>query len=553
MSTRFTHFVLAASLAQYFASCKHNQQIDVKKQTQKPEAVSYDSVSADEIASLKIQPLPQNIDSSEIQTALAEGGFTNSIGARLSGQWATNGGVLPQVLSPSVRSELKSNGMIAFLNQFPGLGSTLFSSFTNDQAINDKVSAGLTEKIQAGLSQYGGTNINTRLKINFDHFIRSRIDSKAINIVDQAARWNMMWSINGIWNGSKPIDGVDHGLQLLGILRTLSEWSYMFGLKSDGTVAEFGGLVKRWENGQAVQSKAVAPTDPSFSQQLVTGTYNLSAPANISALDLATKGGERWTSTSAPITLMEQASVWIAGAKAFSRFRADRLQSAAGLFRGNAPILSAKMGTLPLAFLSNMGQMLNGPFISERSQRIFATACPSDQCEPADAKTVARLALALMHWLDATNNLQTSGLDANTLAKVNEGIPKLKKALQLAVRTLSGDLTTSTQESGKQVLKVTLNISGPEAAAASAEVIGTLSRIERSQLNSPLLKERVEALANGHAATYLSSPGSITTGESIVWNARMVKELSRSNSKIDWLPKATSQFKASLGADWTDQ
>jgi hypothetical protein len=349
---------------------------------------------------------------------------------------------------------------------------------------------------------------------------------------------------------------VDHGLQLLHVLKTMSEWAYLLGLDGEGDLSKYGGLTKRWENNQVILAKSVATSDPAFSKQLVTGRYTVRVPRNISAVDLALRGGEQWISVVQPVMLLEQSNVWLSAANAFSRLRADQRRYTYSLYSGQNPVFGGGVDLLPLAFLASMATLLDGPFIDADSQRIFAFACPDKNCQIADVRSVARMTLALARWVEATKNIASVPMDRDSRSKIVESQASLKKALQFASRALMGELAESKVIDGRKWVRVNIP-KGYEndAAAISAEVIGTLAYVERRILNSPLAYDRIRMLANGHAATFFQSGDAARSGESILWNARMIRELNRSNmnAQIPWLDRVTTSYKQAIGQEWDEQ
>jgi hypothetical protein len=203
-----------------------------------------------------------------------------------------------------------------------------------------------------------------------------------------------------------------------------------------------------------------------------------------------------------------------------------------------------------------MATLLDGPFIDADSQRIFAFACPDKNCQTADVRSVARMTLALARWVEATKNIASVPMDQDARSKIVESQASLKKALQFASRALMGELAESKVIDGRKWVRVNIP-QGYEndAAAISAEVIGTLAYVERRILNSPLAYDRIRMLANGHAATFFQSGDAARSGEAILWNARMIRELNRSkmNAQIPWLDRVTTSYKQAIGQEWEEQ
>ena len=514
----------------------------------------YNTFSAQDLRQFKVPTKWGFSDTAETVAALAGTSFSKVHTAKVLMNGAVIPGVLPQVLATSVRTEISTNGAIRFMRDMP-LGESLLSEFANDKNMAAEVRNSLAAMFKKGLANYGGTSLPQRVLFNFDHFVPSSAGRNSFDVLDQAAKWNLVWATDGLFAGKSPIDGIDHGLQLLHVLRTLSEWAYLFGLDSSGEPSPFGGLTKRWEDNQLIVAKPLKTSDPSFSKQLVSGRYSVRVPGNLPAVDLATRGGERWETVIQPVSLIEQATMWLSAANAFARLRSDQRGNTYNLYSGSDPVLGQSIDLLPLVFLANMAQMLDGPFIDVDNQRIFAIACPDKNCELADTRTLARLTMALARWVEATKNIENVRMDADAKKKIIEAQPSLKKALQFTSRALMGGMTEVKALGDRRWTRVVIpRGKESEGAAISAEVVGTLAYIERRILNSELMRERVRILANGHAASYFFSNEATKSGETILWNARMVRELNRSKfvAILPWLAPVTDSFKTAMGQEWEE-
>lgn len=519
------------------------------------ESGNFNTFSADEFRNFTVPTKWGYSDTNETMATLSITGFSRSYASKLLINGATKPGVLPQILAPSVRAEVSTNGALRFLRDMP-LGDSLLRQFANDENIAAEVRKSLAKMLTNGLANYGGSSFPQRYKFNFDHFVPGAAGMNSFDVQDQAAKWNLVWSTDGMFAGKSPIDGIDHGLQLLHVLKTMSEWCYVLGLNSDGKLTKFGGLTKRWENNTLVQARPVATSDPAFSSQVVTGRYAVRVPRNISAVDLAMLGGEQWGSVVQPILLQEQANLWLSAANAFSRLRADQRRYTYSLYAGQDPVFGSGVDLLPLAFLASMANLLDGPFIDSDSQRVFAFACPDKNCQLADVRSISRLTFALARWVEATRNIATVPMDPEARTEIVNAQGSLKKALQFTSRALMGEMTESRVLNGRRWVRIkTPRGFESDAAAISAEAIGTLAYVERRILNSPLARDRIRMLANGHAASFYTSSESTKSGEAILWNGRMLRELSRSQmgAVLPWLDRVTSSYKQAIGQEWDEQ
>lgn len=515
---------------------------------------NYNTFSAEEFKNFSVPSRWGFSDTNETMATLSITGFSRSYASKLLVNGATRPGVLPQILAPSVRTEVNTNGAFRFLRDKP-LGDSLLRQFATDENMAAEVRKSLSKMLTNGLANYGGSTFPQRYKFNFDHFVPGAAGNSSFDVQDQAAKWNLVWSTDGLFAGKAPIDGIDHGLQLLHVLKTMSEWAYALGLDTDGNLAKFGGLTKRWEDNKLITAKSVASSDPNFAKQLISGRYSVAVPRNISAIDLALRGGEQWGSVIQPVMLQEQANLWLSAANAFARLRADQRRYTYALYTGEDPVFGSGVDLLPLAFLASMANLLDGPFIDSESQRVFSFACPDRNCQLADVRSIARLTFALARWVEATRGISSVPMDPKARAQIIEAQNSLKKGLQFASRALMGEMTQTQYIGGRRWLTVKRSgIAAGDAAAVSAEAIGTLAYVERRILNSPLARDRIRMLANGHAAEFFLDSDSTRSGESILWNARMLRELSRSQMSglLPWLDRVTSSFKQSIGQEWDE-
>jgi hypothetical protein len=518
------------------------------------ESGNFNTFSAEEFKNFTVPAKWGFSDTNETMATLSITGFSRPYASKLLINGATRPGVLPQILAPSVRTEVSTNGAFRFLRDKP-IGESLLRQFASDENMAAEVRKTLSKMLTNGLANYGGSTLPQRYKFNFDHFVPGAAGNNSFDVQDQAAKWNLVWSTDGLFAGKSPIDGIDHGLQLLHVLKTMSEWAYVLGLDTDGNLAKFGGLTKRWENNTVVSAKAVASGDPAFSKQLLTGRYAVAVPRNISAIDLALRGGEQWNSVIQPVMLQEQANLWLSAANSFARLRGDQRRYTYALYAGQDPVFGSRVDLLPLAFLASMATLLDGPFIDADSQRVFAFACPDKNCQLADVRSISRLTYALARWVEATRSIASVPMDPAARAQIVDAQSSLKKGLQFASRALMGEMTETRYIGGRRWLTVKMQgIAGSDAAAVSAEAIGTLAYVERRIFNSPLVRDRIRMLANGHAASYFLDTESTKSGESILWNARMLRELSRSQMSggLPWLDRVTTSFKQAVGQEWDE-
>lgn len=426
---------------------------------------------------------------------------------------ANGKGVLPQILMPSVREEIKSNTALQTLQKIP-LGGLLADFFASDEKLAGRIREGLAEKLTRAP---GGSSLASRLDIRFDGFTPVAGRAPSFSVMDQIPRWMAVFSADGLWTGAETVDGSDHGLQTLELFRSLSEWTYMIGLDENTDGGFYGGLTLRADGAGAVMNGPIDPRKGSDSKWFVSGAYTLKYDEK-NARDLATSVKETWSHNNEPVTLDEQARLWHVAARAFGRLRPENRKSVATLFAGGEEaLLPADSHTLPLAFLASIDTLLPEAFI-DRDVRLIRASASFDgkSSTPASLLALSRLVRALTSWSQELKTADQAGLNAETLRKVRGAPEELLPAIQLAVQTiLANHVAPAVHYNGSYGLALVDNGKAVKIAEAS-EVLLALTEVEAQLLDSEFLRGRIQQIFDWYGGDLLQSGADISERE-LLW------------------------------------
>jgi hypothetical protein len=452
-------------------------------------------------------------------------------------------GVLPQILVPQIREEVSKDSKLQILNKLPlGLGQPLKSFFASDDKIASEVRGALTRKLSNSLSRLGGTKLAQRFPFRFDLF---RGQKGQMSSQEQVVYWNVVLDKPGLWSDQPPVDGIDHGLQLLETMRTAAEWAYIFGLGGDGKPNGFGGLASDIKQGHG---KLVIPYDPSSAPagagMFFSGDFEVSYESGM-AVDQATKVKESWSFKPSDVPLLEQARLWKAAATAFNNFRVDRSKNTSVLFRSQDGALSKGVEKLPLVWLGGMSEILEKNYINADTRLVKQNAFGVSQ--DADLESLLAMGEALHQWREATKNSESLDLDKDLKNKLLEAPEKLLKPLRLAIQTI---LSKHTYIQSNPSLKFYVGSSKdekPADARLAARVIRFLATVEQGDLSSPELKNKIMSLVSSHAPLW-SSRNPVDRASAIEAYLALY-QVKQYVDAPDWVPKLMDVYREVLKSD----
>lgn len=445
---------------------------------------------------------------------------------------ASNQGVLPQIFVPQIREAIATNPKLSALNNLGILGEFLKKRFAGDEKIAAQVRESLSDKLQASLAQSGGTSVATRVPFQFGLFDMIPTSAVAVDANTQMTRWNLVAGRKEMWSGGKPLDGVDHGLQLLETARMIAEWAYIFGIGSDGKPNGWGGLAEDIATGNTQLAK---PTDPSLapatSGLFFSGVMTISYP-NSSLVQMATQVRETWSLQPDRVPLLTLARMWNAAALAFMDFRPDLSVASRTMLQVQNGVLSPGVQKLPLVWLNSMSPLLENRIINKETRTIRNEAYGSEA--PATLESLIALARALQNWRTATANPAASGLTPDLVAKLAPVPEKLTQPIQLIVQNV---LANYTFIANSPTPKVYIGTS-PMAASPkiAAEAIAALAELDQKTLSSADLRQTVFSLYSSHAAEWAKTGGSINDAPTIIAMMHLSRVMAAYNQPTSWSP-----------------
>jgi hypothetical protein len=494
--------------------------------------------------------------------AVAHCDCTKNFSRRIITASLSQPGVLPQPLVPSVREGIVSDSSFQFLRGLPPLlNNVLTPLFANDDKLATSIRDGISKRMQTALQ--AGSRLATQLPFRFDHFgplagiPSSAAPASSFVVSEQAAKWVHILSLDALWQGTEPLGFGDHGLQLVATMRTFSEWEYMFGLQTSAKTARpYGGLSLDLASLDSRQLGAYnLRAQPSLPPRLVTGSYSIGYPKT-STIDLVTNGSETWTHQRLPIRLEEQAMSAYAGALAFSRLRPESRRSVAGLFGAdrNQSLFPLDIHEIGLLWLSSFGGQLGGGWVDRDSRTIFGQLRHSQLPAPklATLREVTILTRSLMRWVKELADLSQAQLSADAAARLTSARQDLRLATQNSIQTTLARHVRLVRSPTAEEFVLVEDPESMRAAdlATAAETLSTLAEALSSGFQSPLLEDRVVALASSHfrlaAATNAPSP------QLILWNMAALHQLTAlatRRSELVWVSSALQSLGSTV-ASW---
>ncbi len=485
-----------------------------------------------------------DVESPELLMALSDCDCGQSLVANLVTKKSSARGVLPQVLVPQIRETIASDPKLQILNRLPSfLGDSLKSHFANDEKIAAEVRTSLGKKLMASLRRLGGTKLAMKSPFRFDLFRGPKASTSKMSVNDQVAYWNLILGRSGLWNDQAPLDGVDHGLQLLETTRVAAEWAYIAGIGGDGKPNGLGGLASDVREGH---NKIVKPYDiataPEGAGLFFSGDYEISY-SKASSVDLATQVKENWNFTSDQVSLLTQARFWKAAAIAFGNFRRDHSRNTSTVLSEQDGALSPSVGKVPLLWLSGMSELLDKRFIDKNTRIIRETAYGPEA--EASLESLVALGEALHSWRNTTKNIESSKMDSAIIDQLIKVPEKMLAPLQLVIQTILSKYTFVKSEAIPKIFVGSSNTMTPEAARLAARTIRFLATVEQGGLASSELRQRVMSLLASHAPLWIDETASTdpaTTAELY----QLLSTIKEYHDAPEWVAKMKDKYKAAL-------
>ncbi|NBW80694.1 hypothetical protein EBR21_02975, partial [bacterium] len=421
-------------------------------------------------------------------------------------------GALPQSLVPAIRREILGNPKLKILNIVPRpLDDVVGGFFADEQSVAKEIDEGLRDKIK--VAEPGWAELKDRPSVHLDAFIPlpgtvQPASGRTVRMLDVWSRWALILSQGGPWSSERlRVKDSERGLLWNELLRALAEGEYLFGLGSNGDGIMWGGLTLPVD----LLINNPGPFDPrtTFSQvRFLTGQLDLTLPTN-NSLSLARNGGERWTWRPGPPTLAEQSVQWLVSARLLNRLRPLNRGAFTTFYAALIPDDSYQ---LPLITLPSLDVLLSGRFIDENS-RVIRAYISGEQLggveastrEKADPQTLGLLLMAMQAWIQELQTVSDLNVSRETLEQLRNAPTSLKRGAQLIAQTIlgenvfarpvpspeSGDVGWSLYARSQDSIKSELTLRD------HAQIVYALILAEHNFMASPMLRKRLEQLANG--------------------------------------------------------
>lgn len=477
---------------------------------------------------------------------------------RIFTQNAMTKGVLPQVLVPKIREKIATDSSLAILSQLPpGLNGLMKSLFANEDKIYSSVRDGIQDSLNQSLASMGGTSLSRRIPFRLDLFTSSVYTPSGypvtFEISEQAARWNHVMSVPAMWKQTQPVDGYDHGVQLLETMRVAAEWAYLSGIGATGEPDGYGGLASNVIDGPSKMSRPQNPETASDSWAIfASGKFSIAYPY-ASSVDMATRIREKWSSAPNTVSLEEQAMIWRAAALAFSKMRPDRLGRASAIFSAPGGALGFSTAKLPLVWLPALGVLLEQKFINVQAQTIQEYAYPTaGKNQNAKLKSLLIAAQAIQEWRLATTDINKAGFPEEIRKRLLTVPKDLELPLQFIARSILNSHTTMREDNfGISVTANKDDGSVESDPAVVAQMVATLGWLEQVALTGPTLKDRVLSLYQWHVRKNLvaTNNAGVMDAESVLWNLRAAEVMSNYKDAPPWITKLRDNLRTVV-ANW---
>jgi hypothetical protein len=450
---------------------------------------------------------------------------------------AVKDGVLTQVLVPQIRETIAKDPKLQILLKLPsGLQTPFKKWLASDSKIDTEVRSGIAKHISTSLASIGGTTIGLRypFKVGFFSPLEGRDDT--FDLAGQVSRWNLVMGLKNAWQGGAPLDGVDHGLQILETLKIVGEWAYFAGIGSDGSPNGFGGLSLDIRQGNKV---LVTPFDlssaPKDAGLFMSGQFSVSYPT-ASSIDLATKVKETWKYVPNDVLLKDQARAWRSAALAFQNFRRDVSKNSESILTAPDGAFRESVRKIPVVWLPGMAALIEKKFIDLSALDIKSSAYGvqgdaglSDLVDLADAVNLWRIAIA---------NIEGSGLPQSAIEKLSGSSEKLVRPLQLIIQSIISQYTHADYVEqkiyvGSQPVKAT--------SLLSAKTIRVLAELDQGVFKNNDLKRKILDLYISHAEVWLTD-ASVTDGASILEMYRAAQTMTKYSDAEAWMFRVRDQL-----------
>ncbi len=451
-------------------------------------------------------------------------------------------GVIPEILVPAVREEIRANEKLKLLQQLAGpFTGVMRQLFLNDEALLDEIRTGVYDVIRGAT---GWTSLQDK-RFRFSLFppvTPARADGEQdwntrFDTLEQAVRWNYFFAASGLWTGGTNLNGSDHSMELAQVALIASELQYIFGLSKTPSGEPYGGLTLSTENPTYDTLREFDPRVPYTIPRYVSGRYEAALPTSLDGVDVAMNARESWRNSVSTFSLDEQARIWSAAARMLQRTRPSARTFTRPLYAVKDGLFPDEIYAMPLIFLTSLETLLTKQFINEKELKIRTLiATPgseavTDLTGKPRAMALARLIEALTLWHNALQNVDDISVSDELKAQLKSAPASLKKAMQFTTAELLGEAVRAIPDtpafSENMEVAFPNNPAITNDVAANAELLTSLARMSRLVVRSEFLEKRLGSLINTFAArTFaltLQSPNTLKAAD-IFWTLALLNE-----------------------------
>jgi hypothetical protein len=479
-------------------------------------------------------------------------------------------GVVPEILVPAVREQIRANEKLKLLQQLAGpFTSLLRRLFLNDEALLDEIRSGVYDVIRGATGWTALQNKRFRFSL-FPPVTPARADAEQewntrFDTMEQAVRWNYFFSSNGLWTGASTANGNDHSMELAQVALIASELQYIFGLSKTPSGEPYGGLTLSTENPTYEGVREFDPRVPYSVPRYISGRYEAALPTSLDGVDVALNARENWHNSVSTFSLDEQARLWSAAARMLQRTRPSARTFTLPLYTVKDGLFPDEIYTMPLIFLASLENLLTKRFINEKELKI-KTLLATPGAEPVSdlagkprSMALVRLVEALTLWHNALQNIDDINVSEELKAQLKRAPASLKKAMQFTTAEILGESARAIPGAppSPEYVEVAFQANPPitNDVAANAELLTTLARMSRLTVRSEFLEKRLGALINTFAArTFVGGAQTSTSlkADDLFWTLALLNEWSLHNpspAAMPWFVSTHTQLRE-LVSQW---
>lgn len=437
-------------------------------------------------------------------------------------------GVLPEVLVPAVRKEIRENETLSFINREIGpIGSVFAGMAVDDAEVNQEIVSGL-RKLVTDVSP--GSRFGRNGRIRFDGFTPYAdlgLPVGSFDTSDQVVRWNTVFMQNGFFGRNSERLATDPGLSAYMVIKSLAELQYIYGFYAGAQSALTLDI-----NEQTF----LATYDPRLESEKVRtiwGKYQITTHGGRNLIQTALNTEEKWTHDGSELYLADQARLWIMMAKLFDRLRPRNRAPINQLFDSQGGYLPDDVYMLGLVSLPVLERLLSSEKLIDIDSREIRNSIDKygNPVGSASPETVARLMRGLLDWTVQLRDLSDVSLGHTMKDRLSGAEDSFKDGVRLAVQHMIREHISTYDSADVTILPA---VDGDLSKAG--EVVETFLLINRGLLKSEVLDEMTFEITRSFlsdAITNISISGDEINLADVIWIYRVLDLLS--NEELETL------------------